>query len=114
MKLHFNDNQVLENGVDIVSPANSPLQRVSFSLKRIGEGQESSIDSGNDAPLHQLTVAIPILTVLLFAKQMIAPLAMDQQNREVDGIEVWNGRGEEAGNGPGDGHELIAHIIKVT
>lgn len=48
MKLHFSANQKIENGVDIVTPENSPLRCVSFGLNRIGEGQEISIDSGSN------------------------------------------------------------------
>ena len=78
-------------GHSTVTPIGTPMAVISA---------KKSINSGDDAPLHQLAVAIPILPVLLGTKQVVAPLAVDQQDCEVDGIEIGNGRCEKTRDGP--------------
>jgi len=63
---------------------------------------------------HRLLVSSPILlTVLLDASLIVTHGAMDEQDEEVDGVEVGDGRGESSCEAPGKAHEPVPSVVDL-
>ena len=73
-----------------------------------------SIDVRENPPRHQLAILVPILAVLFLASLIVANLAVDKEDQEVDDVHVDEGRLEATGEGPGQTHDEVAHIVWVT
>ena len=48
-----------------------------------------SVDTRNNPPAHLAAICFPVLPVFFVAHRIVAPFAMDKQNREVNDVEVW-------------------------
>ena len=73
-----------------------------------------SIQSRDDPPAHPTAVAIPILAVLGRAALVVTTLAMHQQKRKIDRVEVGQQRSEPAGKRPGETQQPVTQIIRMA
>jgi transposase len=64
-----------------------------------------SVDTRNNPPADPPAICFPILPVFVAAHRVIAPFAMDKQNREVNDVEVWQRVFEPGGQTPRQRHQ---------
>jgi len=73
-----------------------------------------SINVWHDPPPHQVTVLLPISTILLVAGMVIATLTMDQQNGKIDGEEVGDHRVKATWQTVSKTHQPVTKVVDVT
>lgn len=70
--------------------------------------------TGQDLGGHLLAVGTPRLLVLVRAALVVTPGAVREQQREVDGVEVGQGVGEQRGGAPHEGGGHLGDIVEVS
>src|SRR5215470_18788229 len=74
----------------------------------------SLIHSRDDAVTDPSAIKIPVLAVAHRAHVVVAPLAVDKKNREINDVEIGQRAFEQARQAPSQTHEQIAEIVHVT
>ena len=64
--------------------------------------QKPLVDTGDELVLDNRAVLFPVLAVLERAPLEVAAAAVDEDDDEKDGVEVWDGRGSANDKTPGE------------
>jgi 2-polyprenyl-6-methoxyphenol hydroxylase-like FAD-dependent oxidoreductase len=81
---------------------------------RVSGANAPSVHSRNDATRNHRTVRFPVLAIAHGAHGMVAPLAVHEQDREIEDVKIRQRALEEAGQAPGETHQQVAEIVHVA
>lgn len=76
----------------------------------------SSVHVRDNTPRYELAVLVPILPVLFAAREVVAPLTVDQQARKVQAVEVRDDGCRAlttARKAPRQAHDPVAQVVDV-
>jgi hypothetical protein len=86
----------------------------SGSLNQLIKPLKALDDSWDDLARHLFAVLDPVFLVLVRAPRVISPRSIEQQNRQVEGIEVRQRMREQRGDAPEERCSDLRNVVEVS